>query len=113
MTDVAEAVDSASWKKFAIQLELKITDINRIDQEQRGNIHNCFIEVFDLWERIASRPYTWATIIDALHCVGEIRLATKIKKNLSRQPAACSKCVHLGGDPGIPSDPPRKRRQTL
>ena len=113
MTDVAAAVDPASWKNFAIQLELKITDINRIDQEQRGNIHNCFREVFDLWERIASRPYTWATIIDALHCVGEIRLATKIKKNLSRQPAANSKCVHLGGDPGIPSDPPRKRRQTL
>ena len=106
MTDVAAAVDPASWKNFAIQLELKITNINRIDQEQRGNINNCFIEVFDLWERSASRPYTWATIIDALYCVGEIRLATEIKKNLSRQPAARSENVHSGGD--IPTEPSQK-----
>ena len=106
MTDVAAAVDPASWKNFAIQLELKITDINRIDLEQRGNIHNCFIEVFDLWERIASRPYTWATIIDALHCVGEIRLATKIEKKLSSQPAANSENVHSGGD--ISTEPSQK-----
>lgn len=110
MNYVAAAVDPASWKNFAIQLELKTTDIGRIDQEQRGNINNCFMKVFELWEHSASRPYTWATIIDALRHVGEIRVATEIEKKISSQPAASSENIHSGGDP---SDPPRKRRRTL
>ena len=102
---------TASWKSVAIQLELGIECIDRIDQEKRKT-DECFIEVFKSWKQRTSRPYTWATIIDALDCVGEKRVATEIEKNLSSQPAASSENIHSGGDPDIPSDPPRKRKKT-
>ena len=102
---------TASWKSIAIQLMLGIECIDRIDQEQQ-KIDDCFIEVFKSWKQRASRPYTWATIIDALHCVEEKRVATEIEKNLSTQPAASLENIHSGGDPDIPSDPSRKRKKT-
>ena len=50
----------------------------------RENIDSldCFAEVFDLWERRGSPPFTWATNIDALRAdiVGEVQLAYELEQ---------------------------------
>ena len=42
----------------------------------------CLADIFDVWQRNGSPPYTWATIIDALRApiVGEVRLARELEE---------------------------------
>ena len=115
--DVA-AVVSVSWKNIAVQLELSAADIGHIEKEEGGKVVDCFREVFILWERKDTRPYTWATMIAVLKsgCVGENRIANKLEMkyyNLSNQSAESSLGKHPRDDSDVSTDLPQKQlRQT-
>ena len=62
------------WEKIALQLQIDHGHIKSISKTNDPIL--CCAEVFDVWRRSGSPPYTWATIIDALRApiVGEQQL---------------------------------------
>ena len=68
------------WMKLGQQLDIKYQKLKTISNEN-NDVLICFAEVFDLWERGGSPPFTWATIIDALRAdiVGEVQLAYELE----------------------------------
>ena len=75
----AEASDK--WKKLGQQLDIEHHKLKTISKEN-DDVLDCFAEVFELWKRGGSPPYTWATIIDALRAkiVGEVQLAYELEQ---------------------------------
>ena len=69
------------WKNLGRQLYIEHQKLKTIQRENDVSL-DCFAEVFDLWERKRSPPYTWATIIDALRAdiVEEEQLADKLEQ---------------------------------
>ena len=118
MNDVAANV--GSWKNVAIQLELRTVDIECIDNQERGIVHDCFREVFSLWRKNTTPPYTWTTIISALKSpgVGENCVAMELEKKyqtVSDKSAGSSLSLgkHPRDDLGAPTAPLQKHpRQT-
>ena len=72
---------SNKWKKLGQQLDIEHHQLKTILEENNDNL-DCFAEVFELWKRKGSPPYTWATIIDALRAdiVGEVQLAYELEQ---------------------------------
>lgn len=118
MNDVAANV--GSWKNIAIQLELCAVDIERIDNQERGIVCDCFREVFSLWIKKTTPPCTWTTIISALKSpgVGENRVAMELEKKyqtVSDKSAGSSLSLgkHPRDDLDVPTAPLQKHpRQT-
>ena len=75
----AEASDK--WKKLGQQLLIEQHKLKTISRENDDSL-DCFAEVFELWQKRGSPPYTWATIIDALRAkiVGEVQLAYELEQ---------------------------------
>ena len=69
------------WKNLGRQLNIENQKLKTIPRENDDSL-DCFAEVFDLWERRGSPPFTWATIIDALKAdiVGEVQLAYELEQ---------------------------------
>ena len=76
------ATNTNKWEMIALHLDIDQVFIERIDRQQRGDIQNCFYEVFAKWKKQLKRPFTWSVIIDALRSpsVGETALANDLKK---------------------------------
>ena len=75
----AKATDK--WKKLGLQLKIENHKLKNIQRENPGDSLDCYAEMFELWKKHGSPPYTWRTIIDALRAgiVGEIHLADELK----------------------------------
>lgn len=82
MNEVAAKVSANKWRIFAIQLSLGCKCIDDIEYKHRGNVANCFIDVFHQWHIQQTSPYTWKTVVDALRSssVDETVLAEKISE---------------------------------
>ena len=80
MNEVA-AKAKGCWEQVAIQLNLSSSDVDSIQKEKMGNAIGCYTEVFKVWQRRGSPPYTWATIINALSApaVEQEGLANELK----------------------------------
>ena len=76
------------WKRIGRELELEQHQLNTITHQ---DAFECYSEVFDLWQRKADPPFTWATILDALRSpfVRENALAQEIEDWLLRT-ATCT-----------------------
>lgn len=117
MDDVAAAV-LVSWKNIAIQLGLNAADIAHIEEEEGRKVVDCLREVFILWKRKVTRPYTWATMIAVLKSgsVAENHIANELEMkyyNVSNQSAECSLGKHPRDDSDDSTDLPQKQlRQT-
>ena len=70
------------WRDVGLQFELDNYDLDAINSRYLGDVKTCFAQVFYLWKRNRSHPYTWATIIEILRAngVGEIQLANELEK---------------------------------
>ena len=84
MSDLLNQVASRAlnkWDMIALQLGIEPHQLNAIKTVNLGDPMKCYMEVFSLWQNKAERPFTWATIIDALKApmVGEVKLAEDIK----------------------------------
>ena len=62
-------------------LHITPNDINRIDKENRGNVMDCFREVFRVWQKQCKRPFTWSTMVEVLESplVEENNIASNIR----------------------------------
>lgn len=82
LRDLMDEVGSKTnrWSAIALQLELTMTEIERIDMENPQNVQDCFHQVFVNWEKSAKVPYCWHSIVNALKApsVCENRLASTI-----------------------------------
>ena len=67
------------WKNIGLQLDIEPHDLNDISSREKDPIL-CYSEVFRLWKSKEDKPFTWATIVEALRApsVEETRLATGI-----------------------------------
>ena len=74
------------WRAIGLELKLTTAALNRIEINHGTDTNRCFEEVFDAWEKSATRPYTWATIIQALRApqTSEQKLAAYLEKNFAR-----------------------------
>ena len=83
-----QLIVSVSWKNIAIQLGLNAADITRIEEEEGRKVVDCLREVFILWKRKVTWPYTWATMIAVLKSgsVAENRIANKLEINTTMYP---------------------------
>ena len=84
LNELCDAVSDCTnkWKNIALQLKLSLIDIERIQIECNNNIEECFIRVFNKWERQRKVPYTWDTIVKVLdsRSVGEMTIAAEIRQ---------------------------------
>ena len=73
------------WETVGLQLNISSDRIKSISESYPRNAIRCYTEVFDVWHKSGSPPYTWATIIDALRApsVGEHQLATELQEWLT------------------------------
>ena len=77
------ATQTNKWESIALELELSLTDIERIKYEEQGRIQDCFRRIFSKWETRVIPPFTWPEIIKALErpSVAEYRLAYQLRVN--------------------------------
>ena len=84
MSDLANRVAAKipeKWKQVAIQLELSISEIKTIRQDE-DDAFDRFMAVFDRWQRSSCSPYAWKTLVSALKTtsVNEIKLAEELQR---------------------------------
>ena len=75
------------WERVGLQLNVSSDCIKAISKSHPHDAILCYAEVFDVWRKSGSPPYTWATIIDALRApsVGEHQLVTELQEWLTNQ----------------------------
>ena len=69
------------WEEIGLQLSIERNHLKSIWITRQDHVR-CFADVFDVWQKNSSPPYTWATMIDALRApmVGEIQLARELEE---------------------------------
>ena len=69
------------WEEIGMQLSFDRSYLKSI-WDMRQDPVRCFADIFDVWQRNGSPPYTWATIIDVLKApiVGEVQLASELEE---------------------------------
>ena len=80
-----ESVIPAKWRDVGIQLGLSPSTLDNIQSENAGKPgcnKQSFEKVFTEWKRLASKSYTWNTIIEVIRtpAVGEVKLADTLSK---------------------------------
>ena len=82
------AVIPSKCRAIGLQLGLTPAELQAICPQQQGleNHHRAFDEIFDVWRRRGSPPYTWRTLIDVLRCpdVGEGLLSDQLTSWITR-----------------------------
>ena len=75
------------WETVGLQLNISSDCIKSISKSHPHDDILCYAEVFDVWRKSGSPPYTWATIIDALRAssVREHQLATELQEWLTNR----------------------------
>ena len=84
LNTVAAKAKANNWEQIAIQL--KLSDVDSI-REARSDTMSRYTEVFKVWRRRGSPPYTWATMINVLRtpAVNEVRLASEVMEWVQRR----------------------------
>ena len=66
MNEIATEIPE-SWKEVAIGLGLIDCDIKRIETDvPTQKAYPCYMEVFGMWKKQITKPYTWDTILRTL-----------------------------------------------
>ena len=83
MKDLANRVAAViphKWKMVAIQLDVDMGAIDRIESD-KCNSFDRIMAVFDCWKRSSCEPYTWKTLVTALksRSVDEVKLAEELQ----------------------------------
>ena len=82
LMDKVAAVIPPKYEMVGLQLGLTPAQIQTICPLHQSMVdyHRAFTEIFGLWKRSGSPPYTWRTIIGVLRTasVGEVRLSEEL-----------------------------------
>ena len=74
----AELHSVVSWHLLGIKLGVEDHELRAIERNYRGDNEHCKHEVLSHYLRNAKLP-TWKAVADALHLIGEHRVASKIQ----------------------------------
>ena len=85
--NMVAAKAKSSWEQVAVQLKISLGDVDSIRKEKMADAIGCYTEVFKVWQRRGSPPYTWATIINALRApaMEQARLAKDLQEWVLRR----------------------------
>ena len=76
--ELSNELDSVvNWYSLGIKLGVEDHELRTIEQNHRGDNERCKHEVLSGWLRRAKHP-TWKAVADALHLMGEDKVAWKI-----------------------------------
>ena len=82
LMDKVAAVIPHKYMIVGLQLRLSLAELQVIRPQHQGleEHHRAFGEIFDVWRRRGSPPYTWRTLIDVLRSasVGEVSLSDEL-----------------------------------
>ena len=85
LENVATAIPD-KWQMVGIELDLSVSTIRAIEAERHGNVHRCFAEIFDHWQKhpTPQRPFCWDTVVEVLKSpvIDEPELARKIARDI-------------------------------
>ena len=88
MEKVATVIPSKCWA-VGFQLGLTTAELQAICPQHQGleNHHRAFGEIFDVWRRRVSPPYTWRTLTGVLRSasVGEVLLSEELTSWITQQ----------------------------
>ena len=88
MEKVAAVIPSKCWA-VGFQLGLTTAELQAICPQHQGleNHHRAFGEIFDVWRRRGSPPYTWRTLTGVLRSasVGEVLLSEQLTSWITQQ----------------------------
>ncbi|KAL5506815.1 hypothetical protein EMCRGX_G008559 [Ephydatia muelleri] len=88
MEKVAAVIPSKCWA-IGFQLGLTTAELQAICPQHQGleNHHRAFGEIFDVWRRRGSPPYTWRTLTGVLRSasVGEVLLSEQLTTWITQQ----------------------------
>ena len=89
LNEIAAKIPS-KWRDMGQQLGLDHEVLERIALISPRDTNLCYSNVFTIWKNQNSteHPYTWLTVVRALKtpAVGEVRLAAKIKNEVTGYP---------------------------
>ena len=81
MDKIAAVIPNKCWA-IGLQLGLSPAELQAIFPQQQGleSHHRAYGEIFDVWRRRRSLPYTWRTLINVLRSpsVGEVLLSDEL-----------------------------------
>ena len=58
---------SAKWIFFGTQVNIKRHTLDEIEKDNHGKCRQCFNQLFNVWYKTKSSPFTWETVIKALY----------------------------------------------
>ena len=83
------AVIPSKYEMVGLQLGLTLAQLQVISPRQPNleEHHRAFGEIFDVWRRRGSPPYTWKTLTGVLRsaCVGEVLLSEQLTTWITQQ----------------------------
>ena len=83
LVDVHESVNEiVDWKELGLHLGLLWHTLRSIEEEQRGNVRKCRVEMLAAWLRGEdnAKEQTWSTLVDAVEKI-DSALSQKIQHN--------------------------------
>ena len=74
----------AKWIFFGTQVNIERHALEEIERDNHGKSRQCFNQLFAVWHRTKSSPFTWEMVIKALYspAVNEHRVAETVYKHL-------------------------------
>ena len=79
LKELSYALDSiVDWYSLGVKLGLRDHELLAIKQNYHGDNERCKLEMLDHSLR-SGKPPTWKAVVDALHLMGEYRVASKIQ----------------------------------
>ena len=82
------AVIPSKYEMVGLQLGLTLAELKAMRPQHQclEDYHRAFGEIFDVWRRRGSPPYTWRTLIDVLRRPGvdEIQLSIKLSEQFTQ-----------------------------
>ena len=95
LKELSNALDSVvDWHSLGVKLGLEDHELSAIDKNFRGDIERCKHEMLICCRRTDKLP-TWKAIVDALHLMGEEKVASKIQARHCSFSTATGMCLFV------------------
>lgn len=95
LKELTNALDSVvDWYPLGVQLGLKDHELRTISRDFPWDNERCKLEMLGRWLRNVELP-TWKAVADALHLMGEGRVASKIRAKYCRSSTDTGMCLQL------------------
>ena len=70
---------AANWEDMGIQLDINDGELQIIKSNNAGDNGACLREMLRRWLSHASPAPSWGAVVDAVECIGDQQLASKLR----------------------------------